>query len=54
MVARCATSFIGGFDFADIEVVKDCIYDAHWMSRWNEVTNAWRKKKKIVLSVRFI
>ena len=25
VMARCATSFVGGFDFAYIEVVKDCI-----------------------------
>ena len=25
VMARCAASFVGGFDFADIEVVEDCI-----------------------------
>ena len=25
VMARCAASFVGGFDFAYIEVVKDCI-----------------------------
>ena len=54
MIARCAASFVGGFDFAYIEVVKDCIYGAYWMIFRNEVTNAWWKKKIIVLSVRFI
>ena len=31
MIARRAASFAGGFDFAYIEVVNDCIYGAYWM-----------------------
>ena len=54
VIARCAASFVGGFDFAYIEVVNDYIYRAYWMIFRNEVTNAWWKKKIIVLSVRFI
>ena len=54
MITRCAASFVGGFDFAYIEVVKKCIYGAYWMIFRNEVTNAWWKKKIIFLSVRFI
>ena len=54
VIARCAASFVGGFNFAYIEVVKDCIYGAYWMIFRNELTNAWWKKKIIVLSVRFI
>ena len=54
MIACRAASFISGFDFVDIEVVKDSIYSADWMIFWYEVTNAWWKKKIIVLSVRFI
>ena len=45
---------LSGFDFADIEVIKDCIYSAERMILWDEITNAGRKKKGIVLSVRFI
>ncbi len=54
MIACRAASLISGFDFADIEVVKDCIYSADRMVLWDEVTYAGRKKKGIVLSVRFI
>ena len=54
VIARCAASFVGGFDFADIEVVEDCIYSTNWMIFRDEVANAWSKKKIIVLSVRFI
>lgn len=49
-----AASFISGFDFADIEVIKDSIYSTDWMIFRYEVTNAWWKKKIIVLSVPFI
>ena len=31
VITRCATSFVGGFDFAYIEVVNDCIYSAFVM-----------------------
>ena len=54
MIARSAASFISGFDFADVEVVKDGVHYANRMILGNKVTNARRKKKKIVLSVRFI
>ena len=26
VIARCAASFVGGFDFADVEVVKDWVF----------------------------
>ena len=31
VITRCAASFVGGFDFAYIEVVNDCIYSAFFM-----------------------
>ena len=49
-----SASVISGFDFADVEVVKDGVHYANRMILGNKVTNARRKKKKIVLSVRFI
>ena len=54
MIARCAATLVGGFNFTDVEIVQDCIYGADRMILGNEVANAWREKKKIVLIVVFL
>ena len=54
MIARCAATLVGGFNFTDVEIVQDCIHGADGMILGNEVANAWREKKKIVLIVIFI
>lgn len=54
MIARCAATLAGGFNFTDVKIVQDCIYGADGMILGNEVANAWREKKKIVLIVIFI
>ena len=43
-----------GLDCADIKMLNYGIQDAHWMIFRNEVTDTVRKKKRIVLIVRFI
>ena len=38
----------------EVVIIQDCIYGAEQIILGNEVANAWRRKKKIVLIVIFI
>ena len=52
--AACAATFICGFDCADVEMLDYGIQDAHRSIFRDKVTDTVRKKKIIVLIVRFI
>ena len=52
--ATCSTTFICGFDCADVEMLYYGIKYAYWIIFRNKVTDTVRKNEIIVLIVRFI